>query len=142
MVEEEIRLEREAVLAQLASAYQRRDLDEFEKAVRLDMTLTLAGSSRLAGTYEGYAAFGRYLEILRESMRSAGQAITFEHDQDQMVFRQVMIVSGGTQSVEMTLVVTVRYDEGGKIESFLVKPENQALFDRVIDAGRAQVEPE
>jgi hypothetical protein len=52
----EIQVEREAVLLELAVAYQRRELAVFEAAVRPDMTLTLGGSSRLAGTYVGYDA--------------------------------------------------------------------------------------
>jgi ketosteroid isomerase-like protein len=134
---EETRLEREATLAQLASAYQRRELGAFERAVLPDMTLTLAGSSRLAGTYEGYGAFGRYLEVLREILRSAGKPITFTHDEDEMVFRQVMVVSGPQHATEMTLVVTVRYDEAGKIRSFLVEPEDQRLFDHLVDTSSA-----
>lgn len=56
----EIRVAREATVARLASAYQRREFEVFEKVVRPDMSLTLRGRSRLAGGYQGYEAFGRY----------------------------------------------------------------------------------
>lgn len=78
------------------------------------MTLTLGGSSRLAGTYVGYDAFGRYLEVLRRVLRSAGQPITFVHEKNEMAFKQVMIVYGPKHDAEMALVVTVLYDDEGK----------------------------
>jgi ketosteroid isomerase-like protein len=132
----EVQLERETTLVELANAYQRRDLAAFGAAVRPDMTLTWAGSSRLAGTYHGYDAFGRYLEVLRTVLRSAGEQIQFEHDGNVMVFRQVMVVMGPAHESEMTLVVTVRYDESdGRIESFLVEPEDQGLFDHVVNTS-------
>lgn len=133
--EADIRVDREAVLLELASAYQRRELGVFEAAVRPDMTLTLGGSSRLAGTYVGYDAFGRYLEVLRRVLRSAGKPITFVHEKDEMTFSQAMVVYGPKHDVEMTLVVTVLYDEDGKIRSFLVQPEDQGLFDYVVDSS-------
>jgi ketosteroid isomerase-like protein len=131
----EVRTERAATIAALADAFQRHDLDVFEQEVRPDMTLTLVGSSRLAGTYEGYAAFGRYLEVLREVLKSADKPITFEHSASEMIFRQVMEVMGPKHAVEMTLVVTVGYAEDGKIQSFLVEPRDQGLFDHVIDTS-------
>jgi ketosteroid isomerase-like protein len=131
----EIQVEREAVLLELATAYQRRELDIFEAAVRPDMTLTLGGSSRLAGTYVGYDAFGRYLEVLRRVLRSAGRPITFVHEKNEMTFRQVMVVYGPQHDVEMTLAVTILYDDEGKIASFLVLPEDQGLFDHVVDTS-------
>ena len=133
--EADIRVDREAVLLELASAYQRRELGVFEAAVRPDMTLTLGGSSHLAGTYVGYDAFGRYLEVLRRVLRSAGKPITFVHEKDEMTFSQAMVVYGPNHDVEMTLVVTVLYDEDGKIRSFLVQPEDQGLFDYVVDTS-------
>lgn len=131
----EIQVEREAVLLELAGAYQRRELAVFEAAVRPDMGLTLGGSSRLAGTYVGYDAFGRYLEVLRRVLRSAGQPITFVHETNEMTFRQVMVVYGPKHDAEMALVVTVLYDDKGKITSFLVLPEDQDLFDYVADTS-------
>ena len=135
MTQEHLRSDREAALVDLASAYQRRDLPVFEAAVSPDMALTLAGSSRLAGTYHGYESFGRYLEVLREVLRSAGKPITFTHDEDEMTFRQVMVVMGPDHDAEMTLVVTMRYDEGNRIQSFLVQPQDQGLFDHVVNTS-------
>lgn len=131
----EIQLGRETLLLELAVAFQRRDLTIFEKSVRPDMTLTLAGSSHLAGTYMGYGAFGRYLQELRRVLRSASKTIKFVHEKDEMTFSQVMVLSGPKHDVEMTLVVTVLYDEEGKIASFLVMPEDQGLFDYVVDSS-------
>jgi ketosteroid isomerase-like protein len=131
----QIQLEREATLVDLASAYQRRDLPVFEAAVSPDMALTLAGTSRLAGTYHGYASFGRYLEVLREVLRSAGKPISFTHDENEMTFRQVMVVMGPDHDAEMTLVVTMRYDDDNRIQSFLVQPQDQGLFDHVVNTS-------
>ena len=131
----QIQLDREAMLVDLASAYQRRDLPVFEAAVSPDMALTLAGTSRLAGTYHGYDSFGRYLEVLRQVLRSAGKPITFTHDHNEMTFRQVMVVMGPEHDAEMTLVVTMRYDDENRIQSFLVQPQDQGLFDHVINTS-------
>ena len=131
----QIQLDREATLVDLASAYQRRDLPVFEAAVSPDMALTLAGTSRLAGTYHGYDSFGRYLEVLRGVLRSAGKPITFTHDENEMTFRQVMVVMGPDHDAEMTLVVTMRYDEDNRIQSFLVQPQDQGLFDHVVNTS-------
>ena len=131
----QIQLDREATLVDLASAYQRRDLPVFEAAVSPDMALTLAGTSRLAGTYRGYDSFGRYLQVLREVLRSAGKPITFTHGENEMTFRQVMVVMGPDHDAEMTLVVTMRYDDANRIQSFLVQPQDQGLFDHVINTS-------
>jgi ketosteroid isomerase-like protein len=135
MEKTQIQLDREATLVDLASAYQRRDLSVFDAAVTPDMALTLAGASRLAGTYHGYDSFGRYLEVLREVLRSAGKPITFTHDENEMTFRQVMIVMGPQHYVEMTLVVTMRYDDDNRIQSFLVQPQDEGLFDHVVNTS-------
>lgn len=51
-----------------------------------------------------------------------------------MVFRQVMALAGPERVAEMTLMVSVRYDDEGKIECFLVEPGDQSLFDSVVDS--------
>lgn len=131
----DVEIDREVALLDLANAYGRGDFVAFERVVRPDMTLTLAGSSRLAGTYHGYEAFGRYLEILREVLRPTRDPITFEHSASEMVFRQVLIVSSPKHDAEVTLVVRVGYHDDGRIESFLVEPEDQGLFDHVVDTS-------
>ena len=131
----EVEVEREGLLARLAGAYQRRELEVFEEACRPDMVLTLAGSSRLAGTYHGYGAFADYLTALRDVLRSTGRQIVFHHDGDQMVFRQLMVVSGPNHAIEMELLITVRFHADGRVESFLVEPDDQGLFDYVVDSS-------
>lgn len=131
------RIEREVSLFELASAYERGDISAYKEAVRPDVALTLTGSSQLAGTYHGYEAFGRYLRVLRRVMRSAGKLVTFDHDGNVTVFKQVMVVSSPKHDAEITLFVRVQYDEEGRIETFLVVPEDQGLFDHVIDTAVA-----
>jgi ketosteroid isomerase-like protein len=131
----QVTIEREGLLSRLASAFQRRDLEAFEPVMRPDMELTLPGTSRLAGTYHGYRSFARYLEALRYVLRSAELPITFVHEGNTMVFRQVMVVSGPKHQVEMALRVTVRFHRDERVESFFVQPEDQGLFDYVIDSS-------
>lgn len=133
-----VQLEREAGLARLANAYQRRDLTVFEEECQRDMQLTLAGESQLAGTYHGYEAFADYLATLRTVLASAGQRISFEHPSpDVMVFHQVMVVSGPKHLTEMQLDVIVTYGDDGKIASFDVRPDDEGLFDHIVDSGLA-----
>jgi ketosteroid isomerase-like protein len=135
-VSEAVRIQREGGLARLAIAYQRREMHVFEAVCRPDMVLTLAGSSRLAGTYHGYGAFSAYLDALRDVLSSAERQITFEHAGNDMVFWQATILMGPRHHVEMTLRVTVRYHHhDGRIESFLVEPEDQALFDHIVNSA-------
>ena len=134
-VVEKRRIEREQVIGRLRTAYQRRELHVFEECCRPDMVVTLAGSSRLAGTHHGYGAFSDYLTSNRGLVRSAGKPITFEHDRNEMVVRDTIILSGDRHQVEMGLRITVRFHYfDGRIESFLVEPEDQALFDHVVDS--------
>ena len=133
-----IQLQREAGLAKLAGAYQRRELDIFAEVCRPDMRLTLAGDSMLAGTYHGYEAFADYLETIRTVLSSAGERIVFEHPSlNVMVFHQTMVVSGPKHRSEMRLDVTVTYAPDGRISSFDVYPDDQGLFDHIVDTGLA-----
>jgi ketosteroid isomerase-like protein len=133
-----VQLQREAMLARLANAYQQRDLDVFEEVCRPDMRLTLAGDSLLAGTYHGYEAFADYLETMRLVLISAGQRITFEHPSiDVMVCHQSVVVSGPRHVSEMRLDVTITYHPDGRIQSFDAHTDDQGLFDHIIDSGLA-----
>ena len=131
----DVEIEREGLLARLAVAYQRRDLGVFEAACRPDMVVTLAGSSRLAGTYHGYGAFSEYLDAVRDVLRAADEQIRFEHDGAQMVFRQAVVISGPNHQVEMELRVTVVFHADGRVQSFLAELEDQGLFDYVVNTS-------
>ena len=131
----DVEIEREGLLARLAVAYQRRDLDVFEAACRPDMVLTLAGSSRLAGTYHGYGAFSEYLDGVRDVLRAADQQIRFEHDIDRMIFTQAVVISGPNHQVEMGMRVTVEFHADGRVKSFLAEMEDQGLFDYVVNTS-------
>jgi len=134
-VAEQRKAEREAVIGRLRTAYQRRELDVFEEVCRPDMVVTLAGASRLSGTHYGYNAFSDYVTSIREVMRSTEQPITFEHDRNEMRFWDTFILSGAKHQMEMRLRITVRFHYfDGRIESFLVEPEEQGLFDHVVDS--------
>jgi hypothetical protein len=131
----DVEIEREGLLARLAVAYQRRDFDVFQAACRPDMVVTLAGSSRLAGTYHGYGAFSEYLDAVRDVLRSADERVVFEHDGDQMVFTQNIVVSGPFHQVEMPMRVTGVFHADGRVQSFLAEMGDQGLFDYVVDTS-------
>jgi hypothetical protein len=52
-----------------------------------------------------------------------------------MVFRQVMVVSGPNHAIDMELRVTVQFHVDGRVQSFLVEPHDQGLFDHVVDSS-------
>lgn len=131
----DVEIEREGLFARLATAYQRRDLDVFEEACRPDMVVTLAGSSRLSGTYHGYGAFSEYLDAVRDVLRAADDTIRFEHDGDQMIFTQAVVISGPNHQVEMPLRVTVVFHPDGRVQSFLAEMGDQGLFDYVVSTS-------
>jgi hypothetical protein len=131
----DVEIEREGLFARLATAYQRRDLDVFEEACRPDMVVTLAGSSRLAGTYHGYGAFSDYLDAVRDVLRAADDRARFEHDGDRMILTQLVVISGPLHQVEMPLRVTVDFHADGRVQSFLAELEDQGLFDYVVDSS-------
>lgn len=128
-----VHAEREAVIGLLAEAFQRRDFDAFQEPLQPDMVLTLPGSSWLAGIYHGYVPFARYLLALRQVLRWSGEPIKFSHRGDEIIFRQVMVVSGPEHDAEMALIITVGFDEGNKVSSFFVQPEDQGLFDHILN---------
>lgn len=130
-----VEVEREGLLAKLATAYQRRELDVFEEACRPDMVVTLAGSSRLSGTYHGYGAFSEYLDAVRDVLRAADDQIRFEHDGDQMIFTQAVVISGPNHQVEMPMRVTVVFHADGRVQSFLAEMGDQGLFDYVVNTS-------
>ena len=134
-VKRAVEVEREGLLARLASAYQRRELEVFEEACRPDMVVTLAGSSRLAGTYHGYGAFSEYLDAVRDVLRAADEQIRFEHDGDRMIFTQAIVISGPNHQVEMDLRVTAVFHADGRVQSLLAELEDQGLFDYVVNTS-------
>lgn len=129
------RIEREIELFEIASAFYRGDASAFKDMVGPGVTLTLTGSSHLAGTYHGYRAIGRCLDLMHEALRSSGQPTVFEHEGNVTVLRRIVKVCSWRHEVEMTIAIVVRYDEEGKIARVLVEPEDQGLFDHVLDTA-------
>ena len=131
----QIQLDREATLVDLANAYQRRDLAVLEAAVSPDMALTLAGGSRLAGTYRGIPLLLPLPPGASGGPEIGRQAHHVHPWRQRDDFRQIMIVMGPEHEAEMTLVVTMRYDDDSRIQSFLVQPQDQGLFDHVVNTS-------
>jgi hypothetical protein len=44
-------------------------------------------------------------------------------------------VLGPSHAVEMSLVIAVAFDEQGRVAEILVRPDDQMLFDRVLNAA-------
>jgi hypothetical protein len=125
---------REIQFLENMGAFMRRDFAALEAAWRPDVVMTLPGSSWLAGTHEGYDDVSRCVLGLRQVLDSEQKRTTFLHEGDQMIVRHDIVVHGPLHVVEMTLLVRVRYDEGGKAEAISLEPDDLGLFDHVLNA--------
>jgi hypothetical protein len=134
-ITEDVRIEREEMLANLALAFEQRAFNAFETFVRPDMTMTMAGRSRLSGTNYGYVAFERYLHLLRDVAHSVDAPISFEHAGNEMTSHHRCEVHGPQHRVEMAFSVLTRFDEHGRVEAIEVEAEDQGLFDYVVDSA-------
>ncbi|MGH2590868.1 MAG: leucine zipper domain-containing protein, partial [Actinomycetota bacterium] len=129
------RIERELELFEIAAAFYRGDVPALRDFFGPDVSLTLTGSSRLAGTYTGYRAIGRCLDLMQEIVRPSGKPSVFEHEGNVTLLRRLVVVHSWRHEVEMTITVLVRYDDQGHIQRVLVEPDDQGLFDHVIDTS-------
>jgi ketosteroid isomerase-like protein len=129
------RTEREASFSRLVSAFTRKGYGAFQEAMRPDVELEVPGSSPLAGTRRGWEEVGRYLATLGQVLRSGEKPITFVHEGNRMIVTHVVSVLGPSHAVEMSLVIAVAFDEQGRVAEILVRPDDQMLFDRVLNAA-------
>jgi hypothetical protein len=135
----EIRFEHEGIVARIKDAYERRQFDTLEELCRPDVELTMAGSSRLAGTYHGRRPFSEYVRAARQVVRPLEEVFTVEHHaDDELSVSQAIEVAGPRHHAEMPIRVTIRFHPDGLIQSIHVEPGDLGLFDHVVDsAGRA-----
>ena len=135
MSNETLNSERESLFAELLAAFGRRDHAVIRASMRPDVTLTLPGSSPLAGTHRGIAEVGHFVVALRmvlQTGRNNGE-ISFLHEGDQMVVRHQVSVLGPRHTAEMVLRQRFTFDgKGGKLASITVEPEDEGLFDYVV----------
>ena len=130
--------DREGLFAELLAAFGRRDHAVIRAAMRPDVVLVLPGSSPLAGTHRGIAEVGRFVVALRmvlQTGRNDGQ-ISFLHDGDDMIVRHQVSVLGPRHTVEMVLRQRFTFDgPGGKLATITVEPEDEGLFDYVVESA-------
>jgi ketosteroid isomerase-like protein len=136
--DETLASDREGLFAELLAAFGRRDHAVIRAAMRPDVVLVLPGSSPLAGTHRGIAEVGRFVVALRmvlQTGRNDGQ-ISFLHDGDDMIVRHQVSVLGPRHTAEMVLRQRFTFDgPGGKLASITVEPEDEGLFDYVVESA-------
>ena len=132
---ERLRIERQSLFTSMASAFARRAFDEVaEGVVPEEVTLTLQGSSWLAGTYRGYEEFSHYILAARLVLEPAGKAMTYLHHAEEMAIMHEFEVGGRVGGPEIHLHTTVRFGADGRISSLLIQPRDQELFDQAVDS--------
>jgi hypothetical protein len=122
-------------LEELAAALD----DDSPTRVSSRVTVTPTGSSRLAGTYRGRHAIGRFIDALHEVLRSSDKPTVsvFDDEGDSAMFRRIVLLVSPTHVVEMMIDVLFVYDDTGYISHVQIQPDDQGLFDYVIDAATA-----
>jgi hypothetical protein len=70
-------LQREKLLARLATAFAQRDFRTMERAMREDVVLDLPGSSPFAGEHQGHESVGKFLLGIRQFVISTEPVFTF-----------------------------------------------------------------
>jgi ketosteroid isomerase-like protein len=132
----DIRFEHEGVVARLKDAYDRREFEKLLQLCRPDVELTLAGTSRLAGTYQGRRSLSELARSIRPVLRPLGKAFTVERqDDDAIEVSQGVELAGPEHSAEMPVRVTIRFHPDGLVQSFRVEAGDQGLFDHVVDSA-------
>jgi ketosteroid isomerase-like protein len=143
MSHEALHSDRECLFAELLAAFGRRDNDVIRAAMRPDVDLVLPGSSPLAGTHRGIAEVSRFVVALRMVLQTGrnDSQISFLHQGDQMVVRHQVSVLGPRHTAEMVLRQRFTFDgPGGKIVSITVEPEDEGLFDYVVQSALGNAE--
>jgi hypothetical protein len=131
---ERLRIERQSLFTSMASAFARRAFDEVAEGVVPDVTLTLQGSSWLAGTYRGYEEFSQYVLAARLVLEPAGKALTYLHHGEEMIVMHEFEVGGRVGGPEVPLHITVTFGPDGRLSSLVIQPKDQATFDRAVDS--------
>jgi len=131
---ERLRIERQALFTSMAGAFVRRAFDEVTEGVVPEVTLTLQGSSWLAGTYRGYEEFSHYVLAARLVLEPAGKPMTYLHHGEEMVIMHEFEVGGRVGGPEIPLHISVRFGADGRLSSLVIQPKDQALFDQAVDS--------
>jgi hypothetical protein len=128
-------IQRERLLARLATAFAERDFRTMERAMREDVVLDLPGSSPFAGEHHGHESVGKFLLGIRQFVISKEPLFTFVHSGNSMTASHEISVAGPNHLVEMTLRLTLIFDREERISSLHVEPSDPGLFTHVIAAA-------
>ena len=128
------RQRRESLFTRMVMAFAHGDLAALEEGVRSDVELTLRGSSWLAGKYRGYEEFGQYAAGAKLVLWAANRQLSYLHAGDEMTVVHDFLVGGGALLVEMPLHEVVNFDGEDLVESLLIRPWDQHLFDEAVNA--------
>lgn len=128
-----LQYKRETQFLQNMRAFMRGNFALIETTWRPDVSLTLPGSSWLAGTHQGFKDVSRCVHGLRQVLTAEQTRTEFLHEDDQLIVRHDIKVNGPTQVAEMTLRVRVLYDKDGKAEAIHLEPDDLALFDHALN---------
>jgi hypothetical protein len=123
---------REAQFLSNMDAFLRHDFYSIDRTMRPDVTLTMPGTSWVAGSHSGHRAVSRVLLGLRTALRPEREGISFRHGEDQMIVLHSLTVSGPKHEAEMTISTWVRYDRDGRISSLDILPGDLPLFDHIL----------
>ena len=128
------RQRRESLFTRMVMAFAHGDLAALEEGVRSDVELTLRGSSWLAGKYRGYEEFGQYAAGAKLVLWAANRQLSYLHAGDAMTVVHDFLVGGSALMVEMPLHEVVNFDGDDLVESLLIRPWDQHLFDEAVNA--------
>jgi hypothetical protein len=123
---------REAQFLSNMDAFLRHDFYSIDRTMRPDVTLTMPGTSWVAGSHSGHQSVSRVLLGLRTALRPEREGISFRHGEDQMIVLHSLTVSGPKHEAEMTISTWVRYDRDGRISSLDILPGDLPLFDHIL----------
>ncbi|TMK33307.1 MAG: hypothetical protein E6G58_13530 [Actinobacteria bacterium] len=128
------RQRRERLFTRMVMAFARGDLAALEEGVRPDVELTLRGDSWLAGRYRGYEEFGQYAAGAALVLGAVNRQLSYFHAGAEMTVVHDFLVGGGALLVEMPLHEVVGFDADDLVESLLIRPWDQRLFDEAVNA--------
>jgi len=128
------RQRRESLFTSMVIAFARGDLAALEEGVRPDVELTLRGDSWLAGKYRGYEEFAQYAAGAGLVLGAVNRQLSYFHAGDEMTVVHDFLVGRGASLVEMPLHEVVGFDDDDLVESLLIRPWDQHLFDEAVNA--------
>ncbi len=125
---------RERLFTRMASTFARHDFESLEGDVVPDVELTLRGSSWLAGKYRGYEEFGHYVAGAALVLMPAGRQLSYIHEGNQTTVVHDFLVGERDHCKAMPLHIVLSFDTDDIIESMLIRPWDQSLFDEALNA--------